>query len=1012
MSELNPEQRRAVEHGEGPLLVIAGPGSGKTRVITERIVYLLEKVPSVQARNILALTFTDKAAAEMKSRVRGMLALGDPADLPQVSTFHSFCYGVLREKHFERCLLDKVDLWIFLRRRLDRLGLEIFQKLAEPGAFLHDLSDFFSRCQDELVEPEDFEAFAERIERDFLGGRGGRDAAERKAEPCTGWYRAEEQEVRKMKELAAIFRASRRLLEEAASSTFGSLISETIRLWEREPEMLEPLRARFGYVLVDELQDTNYAQIELLRRVVAPPGNITAVGDDDQAIYRFRGAAHGAFEMFETAFPGAEKVYLHRNYRSTKRILRSAGVVIGKNQRYQDKPALETDHEDGSHVFLAQAGDYGSEAAWVADEIERLARVRQAPGAPGGFGGQAGTGTAYGQIAVLYRSHYHRDLLVRELGRRNVPFAVRGLSILSCVIIRDLIAYLNLIHSPHDNISLTRVLLAPQWRFPEDLSLDIRKLAAKERCSLYRAVKARERTLAQADPVFGGTGWAELEALLTGLRKLAAFVPVTAVFDGLTERLGLRFIPGDPDQVWVEAFQKFLEAWEEKSETRKLEEFLEYLAYFREAGGKVEAPEREDAAGAVQLMTVHAAKGLEFPVVFILSVARQRFPHRVERPVIDLPEELRKGPRPPADIHLQEERRLFYVAMTRARERLYISSVVKTASAGKPTAAGRPGGKRSVFVDDLLSDALVAGRDVERVEVAEKAVEESRPPLPPAAQPAVAGQLRMIASPPPSGTHPPLAEWANRPPAAPPGGKFRLSVTAIEQYRDCPLKFKFSHYLKIPTGPQAPLTFGNIMHQSVRHYFESRKRGAPTFEAIRDFYLASWKDVGFEDEYQAGVYKNAGLVQLRGFVERHNALRIPADGIELERRFELGLDDVVLEGRIDQITPLRDHSVELVDYKTGKPRTQKDADRSLQLSVYALAAERVLGMNPTRLTFYNLTNNEPVSSVRTAKALDLALEEILETAAEIRRLAFAPTPGFPCQRCDYVPLCPEHEGTV
>ncbi len=1031
MSELNPEQRRAVEHGEGPLLVIAGPGSGKTRVLTERIVYLREKAPSVQARNILALTFTEKAAAEMKSRVRGMLALGDPADLPQVSTFHSFCYGVLRGKHFDRRLLDKVDLWIFLRRRLDRLGLEIFQKLAEPGAFLHALSDFFSRCQDELVEPEDFEAFAERIERDFLRGRGGRDAAERKAD---------EQEVRKTKELAAIFRASRRLLEEAASSTFGSLISETIRLWEREPEMLEPLRVRFRYVLVDELQDTNYAQIELLRRLVAPPGNITAVGDDDQAIYRFRGAAHGAFEMFETAFPGAEKVYLHRNYRSTKRILRSAGVVIGKNQRYQDKPALETDHEDGSHVFLAQAGDYGSEAAWVADEIERLARVRQAPGAPGGFGGQAGTGTAYGQIAVLYRSHYHRDLLVRELRRRNVPFAVRGLSILSCVIIRDLMAYLNLIRSPHDNISLTRVLLAPRWKFPEDFSLDIRKLAAMERCSLYSALKAWDlpaqagRSLAQAGPAYAGnawpadTGWAELEALLAELRKLAAFAPVATVFDGLAERLGLRFMPGDPDQVWVEAFRKFLEAWEEKSETGKLEEFVEYLGYFREAGGKVEASEREDAADAVQLMTVHAAKGLEFPAVFILSVARQRFPHREQRPVIEFPEELRKGPRPPADIHLQEERRLFYVAMTRARERLYVSSVVKTAaSAGKPAMAGMPGGKRSAFVDDLLSDPVVAGRDFERVEVLEKVVEESRPPLAPTegakvhadlpwqaglAQPASAGQLRMIGSPPPSGTHPPVAEWANRPPAAPPGGKFRLSVTAIEQYQECPLKFKFSHYLKIPAGPQAPLTFGNIMHQSVRHYFESRKKGAPAFEAIRDFYLASWKDVGFEDEYQADNYKNAGLAQLRGFVERHNALRIPADGIELERRFELELDDVVLEGRIDQITPLRDRSVELVDYKTGKPRTQKDADRSLQLSVYALAAERVLKLNPARLTFYNLTNNEPVSSVRTAKALDLALEEIRETAAEIRRLSFEPTPGFPCQRCDYVPLCPAHEGMV
>lgn len=967
MNELNLEQRRAVEHGEGPLLIIAGPGSGKTRVITERIVHLLQKSPAVEAENLLALTFTDKAAEEMKSRVRRML--GGPSKVPHISTFHSFCYGVLREKQFERRLLDKVDLWIFLRRRLDALGLEVYQKLAEPGAFLHDLNDFFSRCQDELVEPEDFEAFAEGKEKDA-------------------------------KELARIFRASRRLLEEAASSTFGSLISETIRLWEREPEMLERFQRRFRHVLVDELQDTNYAQIELLRRLVPSPGNITAVGDDDQAIYRFRGAAHGAFEMFETAFPGAEKVVLRRNYRSTKRILRSAEVVIAKNQRYRNKPSLETEHEEGCRVFLAQASGYASEAAWVADEIERLIRLRR------GFGGQAhlrpATAGSGGQVAVLYRSHYHRDQLVRELARRHVPFLVRGLSILSCTIIRDLTAYLSLIHSPHENISLTRVLLAPRWKFPEELSLEVRKLAAKERCSLYNALKASEGWPSYAE---ASEGWRELEALLAELKKLAAFAPVTAVFDRLAERLGLQFIPGDPDKVWVEAFRKFLEAWEEKSETRKLEEFLEYLAYFREAGGKVEAPEPENAAEAVQLMTVHAAKGLEFPVVFILSVARQRFPHRELRPVIEFPEELRKGPRPPEDIHLQEERRLFYVAMTRARERLYISSVVR------PAMAGRPGAKRSTFVDDLLSDAVVAGRDIERIEVAEKAVMARQPAYAPL-RGATAGRLRVIDSEPPSGTHPPVAEWANRLPAAPPGGKFRLSVTAIEEYRECPLKFKFSHYLKVPTGPQAPLTFGNIMHQCIRHYFESRKKYTPPFEAIREFYLASWKGAGFEDEYQAETYKSAGLAQLQGFVERHNALRVPADRIELERRFELELDAVVLEGRIDQITPLRDHSVELVDYKTGKPRTQKDADRSLQLSVYALAAERVLKLNPARLTFYNLTNNQAVSSVRTAKALDRAIEEIQETAGEIRRLGFEPAPGFACKWCDYVSLCPAHEGVA
>lgn len=279
MLKLDPEQRRVVEHGEGPLLVIAGPGSGKTRVITQRIAYLLENVPGLGPGNILALTFTDKAASEMKGRVQE--ALGDP-QLPFISTFHAFCYHVLRRHHFQRRLLDQIDVWIFLRQRMEQLGLEFYQKLAEPGAFLHDLNEFFSRCQDDLVEPGDFEAYVLKIEQ-----RADLDGT------------LEQEEINKKRELARVFHRSRELLQEAGCSSLGSLISETVRLWDREAKALEPYRAQFRFVLVDEFQDTNYAQVELLRRLIAPPYNITAVGDDDQAIYRFRGASHGAFQMFD-----------------------------------------------------------------------------------------------------------------------------------------------------------------------------------------------------------------------------------------------------------------------------------------------------------------------------------------------------------------------------------------------------------------------------------------------------------------------------------------------------------------------------------------------------------------------------------------------------------------------------------------------------------------------------------------------------------------------------------------
>jgi ATP-dependent DNA helicase UvrD/PcrA len=983
MVKLNPEQRLAVEHGTGPLLVIAGPGSGKTRAITERIVHLLERVPQLQPENLLALTFTDKAAGEMKRRIRASLPTMETS--PFIATFHAFCYHVLRERHFDRQLLNKVDVWIFLRQRMERLGLEFYQKLAEPGAFLHDLMDFYSRCQDELIEPEEFEGFVRQSTKELAQQAQAADAAER---------RRLEQAARNQEELARVFRASRRLLEEAGRSSLGSVIPEAVRLFDREPDVLGRYRTRFRYILVDEFQDTNFAQVELLRRLVAPPFNITAVGDDDQAIYRFRGAAHGAFKMFGEAFPGHQSVYLNRNYRSTKRILRGAEVVIAKNDRYVHKPKLKTEQEEGKPVFLLESSDPRSEAFWVAEEIARL----------------VSRGTKLGEVAVLYRAHAHRDLLVEQFRRRKMPFTIRGLSVLSTVILRDLLAYLRLVDSLHDNMSLTRVLVAPHWRFPEELAIEIRRQAAKNRGSLYDALEARERSLFTND--LSSTGWPELKKMLRDLKRMSARAPVTAVFDELVAQLGLAFLPGDPDQTYANAFRKFLAEWEEKSESGRLAEFMEYFQYFLDAGGKIEAPEPAEASSAIQMMTVHTAKGLEFPVVFILSVSPRRFPHPQQKPVIEFPDELRKGPQPPADIHLQEERRLFYVAATRAEQRLYVSSVAKK------------GKKLSVFVDDLLSDPAVRARDIERIEVPDVPEDKAQSVLIPRRRTAspTSRQAGLFQEPADSGrVYPPLAEWAARPASLDPDGKLRLSATAIEDFLSCPLKFKFHHYLKIPTGPQPALTFGNIMHSCVRHYFKLRRKGVTEFAEVEAFYLASWKDAGFEDSYQEQTYKKAGIDELRQFVAEQNARTVAVDGVKMEEHFSLDLGDVVLEGRIDQINPLgrvpgearhapaRRPPVELVDYKTGKPRSQKDADKSLQLSVYALAARQHLGLEPERLTFYNLANNQAVSSVRTEKDLQEVRRQVSDVAAAIRKMLFPPAPGFLCRFCDFVPICPAHE---
>ncbi|MEJ2006684.1 MAG: 3'-5' exonuclease [Acidobacteriota bacterium] len=701
-------------------------------------------------------------------------------------------------------------------------------------------------------------------------------------------------------------------------------------------------------------------------------------------MYRFRGAAHGTFDMFKQEYPGYSEVFLNRNYRSTKRILRASDVVIAQNERDGAKPKLVTENPEGSGVYLLSSPDYAVEANGVAELVQDWVRHKK----------------AFSDVAILYRAHGHRDLLVREFRRRKIPFIIRGLSLLSTTIIRDLLAYLLLVHSPHDNISLTRVLLERRWNFPEKLALDLRKQAARYRRSIYDAIREMEHSLFKPD--LESTRWQELKSILGELRKKVEHVPVTSLFDQMAELLELKFLSGSTDAACLDAFRNFLTGWEEKSETHKLAEFMEYFGYFLEAGGKIEAPEPQGPVNAVRMMTVHASKGLEFPVVFILSVASRRFPHSEQKPVIEFPDALRNGPVPPLNLHLEEERRLFYVAMTRARQRLYVSSV------------GKKGKKASTFIDDLLSDPAVRGRDIEQIDLEdlsekpEPAKASSRKAVDGEAQPSLFGEP----GPAPDAVHPPLAEWAQALPAAASDGKLRLSATAIETFLECPLKFKFSHLYRIPTGPQAALTFGNIMHQSVRHYFKLRKEGQVAFDDLSRFYLGSWKNVGFEDSYQEETYRKSGLDQLREFAERHNAIPIDAESVRMEVHFELEMNEVVLEGRIDQINPVKTSEpalVQLVDYKTGRPRSQKDADKSLQLSVYALAARHQMGLDPQGLIFYNLTNNQPVASVRTQKELDGVRQKILAVAEEIRQMIFPPNPGFACRYCEFVPICPAHE---
>src|SRR5215469_12900942 len=327
--QLNEAQRRAITHGEGPLLVIAGAGTGKTRVITERIRHLLESDSSLLGENILGLTFTKKAAGEMRARV--VKAAGERGKDVVLATFHSFCETLLKETDPNRLALEQVDHWILLRRNLGRLKLDKYRRLAEPGQFLSDFIAFFSRCQDELVSSEDYQCFA-----DLLAEELECDKPQLDEDTC----RERAEQVALQQEIARAYRASEEILREKRAVALNGLIAEAVTLLKSDSRRRVQLQERFQHILVDKFQDTNTAQMELLHLLSSGRRNIVVVGDNDQAIYRFRGASFGSFKLFLQRFAAWKegedstpyRVALTENYRSTPNILRVATQAIGMNE--------------------------------------------------------------------------------------------------------------------------------------------------------------------------------------------------------------------------------------------------------------------------------------------------------------------------------------------------------------------------------------------------------------------------------------------------------------------------------------------------------------------------------------------------------------------------------------------------------------------------------------------------------------------------------------------------------
>lgn len=603
LSMLNPEQRQAAETLEGPVLILAGAGSGKTRALTYRVANLMDH--GVPAWSILALTFTNKAAREMKERITQLV--GEKAESAWISTFHSTCARILR-RDIEKLgytrsftIYDDDDQGTVIKEILKRLNID--EKFLPPREVKAKISD----AKNKLMGPDEWFA---KTERDFRN-----------------------------QTLHDVFVAYEQRLKSANALDFDDLLLKTLELLADHPPVLESYRDRFHYVMVDEYQDTNYAQYMLVKLLTDKSRNLCVVGDDDQSIYGWRGADIRNILDFEKDYPDAKVIKLEQNYRSTANILDAANQVIAHNAGRKEK-ALWTEAGAGETIKLYCAGDEREEAAWVADRIRKMNRH----------------GEEYGRMAVLYRTNAQSRVLEEMLMRAGIPYKVfGGLRFYDRKEVRDVIAYLRVIANPTDDVSLRRIINVPKRAIGDATIAELVRHAQEQEMPLFSALTDLPSSLSSRPRKCVG----DFFTMMTTLMAMKDAMPLGTFVKQMVDQTGLmeQYQKEDSDEARsrVENIQEFLGAVEEfdrQTENATLEDYLENVALV------TELDQAEEEKQYVTLMTLHSAKGLEFPNVFITGMEEGLFPSG--RSLMD-------------EQRMEEERRLCYVGITRAKERLFLS---------------------------------------------------------------------------------------------------------------------------------------------------------------------------------------------------------------------------------------------------------------------------------------------------------------------------------------------------